>query len=241
VNAQPEITIGAGRLAQRPAPPRPHANDRGDIRVPSSRIRVAVEGSDVISRAGLIGQLRPRPEVRVLDGTEAGQAEVTLVVADGVDEPALRMLRTLHRSGQSAVVLVVADLDDAGVITAAEHGVVGIVRRTEAHPDRLVTTIRAAATGDGSLAPDLLGRLLNQVGALQRHVLTPRGLAFNGLHDREIEVLRLVADGYDTREIAAKLSYSQRTIKHILHNVTTRLCLRNRCHAVAYALRNGLI
>lgn len=134
------------------------------------------------------------------------------------------------------IVLVVADPDDAGVIAAAEHGVVGVVRRSEASPDRLVAAIRAAAAGDGSLPPDLLGRLLNQVGMLQRHVLAPRGLAFSGLHDREIEVLRLVADGHDTREIAAKLSYSQRTVKTILHDVTTRLCLRNRCHAVAYAL-----
>jgi DNA-binding NarL/FixJ family response regulator len=54
-------------------------------------------------------------------------------------------------------------------------------------------------------------------------------------------VLRLVADGLDTAEIATKLSYSQRTIKNILHDITSRLHLRNRSHAVAYALRHGLI
>ena len=93
----------------------------------------------------------------------------------------------------------------------------------------------------GALPPDLLGRLLSQVGKLQRQVLWPRGLTFGGLAEREIEVLRLVADGLDTAEIAAKLSYSQRTIKNILHDITSRLHLRNRSHAVAYALRHGLI
>ena len=54
-------------------------------------------------------------------------------------------------------------------------------------------------------------------------------------------MLRLVADGYDTAEIAQQLAYSERTVKNVLHDVTTRLQLRNRSHAVAYALREGLI
>jgi DNA-binding NarL/FixJ family response regulator len=101
--------------------------------------------------------------------------------------------------------------------------------------------ITGAARGEGSVPPDLLGRLLDQVGTLQRGVLGPRGLTFNGLATREIEVLRLVADGCDTSEIADRLAYSERTVKNVLHDVTTRLQLRNRSHAVAYALRQGLI
>lgn len=54
-------------------------------------------------------------------------------------------------------------------------------------------------------------------------------------------MLKLVADGFDTSEIAHKLSYSERTIKGIIHDVTTRLQLRNRTHAVAFAVREGLI
>jgi DNA-binding NarL/FixJ family response regulator len=56
-----------------------------------------------------------------------------------------------------------------------------------------------------------------------------------------VEVLRLVAEGLDTGEIAKRLSYSERTIKNVIHDVVTRLNLRNRSHAVAYALREGLI
>ena len=72
-------------------------------------------------------------------------------------------------------------------------------------------------------------------------VLTPRGLTFAGLTPRETEVLRLVAQGDDTAEIARKMCYSERTVKSVLHDLTTRLQLRNRTHAVAYAVREGLI
>ena len=64
---------------------------------------------------------------------------------------------------------------------------------------------------------------------------------FTGLAPREVEVLRLLADGLDTSEIAHQLAYSERTVKNVVHDVTTRLQLRNRSHAVAYALREGLI
>ncbi|MGR7000683.1 response regulator transcription factor [Yinghuangia aomiensis] len=101
--------------------------------------------------------------------------------------------------------------------------------------------IRAVARGEGSVPADLLGRLLEQVGRLQGQVLGPLGLNVNGLAEREIEVLRLIAEGYETADIATKLSYSERTIKNVLHGIISRLHLRNRAHAVAYALRQGLI
>jgi DNA-binding NarL/FixJ family response regulator len=204
------------------------------------RIRTYIHADDPISRAGVASQLKPRPEVLVLDGAEEGDAVVSLVVADRVAEGPLRAIRTLRKRGTS-VVLVVVELDDAALVSAIEAGVAALVRRCEATPDRLVSVIRSAAAGEAAVPPDLLSRLLNQVGQLQRQVLSPRGLSFAVLADREVAILRLVAEGLDTAEIATRLSYSPRTIKTVLHDVTTRLQLRNRSHAVAYALREGLI
>jgi len=204
------------------------------------RIAVYVHADDPISQAGVASQLRPRPEVRVLDTEESVDARVSLVVTDRVTERSLHVMRSLRRQN-CRLVLVVAELDDSDLVAAVEVGIAGLVRRTEATPDRLVSVIRSAAAGEAAVPPDLLHRLLEQVGRLQRQVLSPRGLTFSGLADREIEVLRLVAEGLDTAEIAAKLSYSQRTIKNVLHDVTSRLQLRNRSHAVAYALKHGLI
>jgi DNA-binding CsgD family transcriptional regulator len=67
------------------------------------------------------------------------------------------------------------------------------------------------------------------------------GYTFTGLTPREVEVLRLVADGMDTQEIANQLRFSERTIKNVLHDITSRFHLKNRSHAVAYAMREGLI
>lgn len=206
-----------------------------------SRIPVYVYASDPISQAGVASQLRERPEVVVVDQGELDDARVAVVVADVVDDSVIRVLRAVQRGGIPRTVLVATVLDDAAVINAAEAGVSALLRRGEATPERLTGVVEKVAAGEGELPPDLLARLLGQVGALQRQVLTPRGITFSGLTQREIEVLRLVAEGYDTAEIARTICFSERTIKAILHDVTTRLQLRNRAHAVAYAVRAGLI
>jgi DNA-binding NarL/FixJ family response regulator len=204
------------------------------------RIATYIHAEDPISWAGVASQVRPRPEVRVLNQEEADQATVALVVADRVGPGALRVIRSL-RQRDVAVVLVVVELDDVALVAAIEAGIAALVRRSEATGDRLVSVIGSAAAGRAEVPADLLSRLLNQVGQLQRQVLAPSRMSFAVLADREVEVLRLVADGLDTAEIASRLSYSERTIKTVLHDVTTRLQLRNRSHAVAYALREGLI
>jgi DNA-binding NarL/FixJ family response regulator len=67
------------------------------------------------------------------------------------------------------------------------------------------------------------------------------GTSAGRLDEREREVIKLVADGLGTAEIARRLNYSERTVKNILHHLLTRMNLRNRAHAVAYALENGLL
>lgn len=203
------------------------------------RVAICVCASDPVSHAGVASQLRPRPEVTLLDAGDE-RAAVAVVVADSVDEETVQALRSL-RGSSCRSVLVVTHIDDGGLAAAVEAGVTGLVRRAEATPERLATAVCAAARGEGSVPGDLLGRLLAQVGRLQRQLLNPRGLTLNGMSAREVEILRLVAEGLDTGEIAVKLSYSERTVKNVLHDVTTRLQLRNRSHAVAYALKQGLI
>jgi DNA-binding NarL/FixJ family response regulator len=207
----------------------------------AERIATYVYATDPVSQAGISAQLRPRPEIHVLEEAEVDQASVAIVVADDLDDAATRVIRAIQRNGCPRVVVVSRRIDDTGVFAALEAGACGLLRREDASPERLVDLVRTAAKGDGSVPPDVLGRLLDQIGRLQRQVLAPRGLTMSGLTEREIEVLRLVADGHDTAEIARMLSYSERTIKNVIHDLTARLCLRNRTHAVAYAVREGLI
>lgn len=206
-----------------------------------SRTPVFVYAHDPVTQAGLAAGLRTRTALRVVEASSVDEAAVAVVAADDVDEETLKVLRALQRNGCPRVVLVVTRPDEQGLLAAVEAGVSGLLRRAEATPERVEAAIQAAEAGDGTLPPDLLGRLLAAVGRLQRQVLDPRGLTLATLNKREVEVLRLVADGLDTQEIAGQLAYSERTIKNVIHDVTMRLGLRNRTHAVAYALREGLI
>jgi DNA-binding NarL/FixJ family response regulator len=232
-----------------------------------TRVPVRVYADDPVSRSGIEAQLRGQPgiDLRELDGWRldgatgatgtaacpdesaegaegaGGVGGVAVIVVDEVDDRTSRAIRSLVRAGATRVVVVAGRLDDTAVLAVTEAGACGLLRRADAGPERLVPAVAAAAAGEGTLPPDLLGRLLEQVGQLQRQVLNPRGLTFSGLTDRELQVLRLLADGCDTAEIAHTLAYSERTVKNILHDVTSRLHLRNRSHAVAWALRQGLI
>jgi DNA-binding NarL/FixJ family response regulator len=203
--------------------------------------RVRVRATDPVSEAGVASQLRVQHDLEVLSSDSPARPDVVVLVADRVDEPTAAGIRAARDSGGPRVVLIVGSVDGVEVLAAVEAGVAAIVRRSEATPDRLSTAIRAAATGDGHLPPDLLGRLLQQVGDAQRKAAAPTGLTFGGLTQRELTVLRLIADGYSTSEIATRMAYSERTIKNSIHDLVSRFHLRNRTHAVAFAVRQGLI
>lgn len=205
------------------------------------RLAVYVYSDDPISQAGVATQLRGRPEAYVVDGDRIDDAHVVVVVADEIDESTVRVVRGLRVRGGPRVVLVVTRLDDSGLMTAIGSGVAGVLRRSEASPESLARAVVSAMNGDGTLAPDLIGRLLHHVNRLQHDVLTPRGLGADGLTERERHVLRLLSEGLGTQEIAGELAYSERTIKNVIHDVTTRLNLRNRSHAVAYAVKAGIV
>ena len=204
------------------------------------RIPVLVVACDPLSREGVASQLRGQG-VDLVDERALGPDVVAVVVVEEMDDRAAGDIRALRRRGVEQLVVVAARLDDAGLLAAAEAGASGVLRRAQATPQSLLACVRSAAAGEGSLPPDLLGQLLGQVGRLQRQVLAPRGLTFSGLTEREVRVLRLLADGFDTAEVGRQLYLSERTVKNVVHDITSRLNLRNRTHAVAYALRQGLI
>ncbi|HEX3816451.1 MAG TPA: response regulator transcription factor [Mycobacteriales bacterium] len=211
-----------------------------------STIRVAVHAADPILRAGTVASLSAAHDVVVLSAdpsTPAGGGtgaafDVAVVVADSLNEHTSDALRSVQRSGGHRVVLVVESLDGRAVLAAVESGAGALIRRTEATSERLIHAVRRVAAGEGVLPADVLGRLLQRGQCTE----TANGrLTFGGLTERELAVLRLVADGYSTAEIAGQLTYSERTIKNALHDLAMRFQLRNRTHAVAFAVREGLI
>ncbi|MFJ3665244.1 response regulator transcription factor [Streptomyces sp. NPDC090106] len=206
-----------------------------------ARVTVAVYAADPVLRAGVVQQLRQRPETELVDDADAERAQVSLVVVDGIDDDVAALLNRLRYNNATRTGLVIGTLGAGGLQRVIECGVSAVLRRSEADQDQLVRLVTATANGEGVLPGDLLGELLHHVGSLQRAALDPGAVSLSTLTSREAEMLRLVAEGLDTAEIARKTSYSERTVKNVLHEITTRLQLRNRAHAVGYALRNGLI
>ncbi|AYV31024.1 response regulator transcription factor [Streptomyces sp. CJ_13] len=206
-----------------------------------NRIPVEVHASDPLSLDGAVSQLRRHSEVELFEEGASRPGTVAVLLAEVLDEPTMSRLRRLTRADGIRAVLVTHLIREAELLQVIEYGVGAIVWRREATGHRLLQAVLAASRGDGDLPSDLLGRLMAQVGTLQRGTTSVSGATVSGLAPREIDVLRLVAEGLDTAEIAGKLSYSERTVKNVMHGLTTRLQLRNRAHAVAYALREGYI
>ena len=204
-------------------------------------IRVAIHASDRISLAGLRKNLAAQPAVILSTTPPPTDCDVVVAAVARLTAETLAELRRWKAESSVPVVLVVGDLLEADLMNVVECRVVAVIPRRNATGDRLLAAVRVAAAGGGMLPPDLLGNLLAHVGRLQHEVLAPRRVTAAGLTPREVDVLRLVADGWDTNDIAEQLCYSVRTVKNVVYTLTNRLKLRNRVHAVAYAMQAGVL
>jgi DNA-binding NarL/FixJ family response regulator len=139
------------------------------------------------------------------------------------------------------LIVCSAQCGEDDVLGSIEAGAIGYLSKQTLTPEGLAGAIRAAAAGTGIVAPELLGTLISGIARASREILEPRGLTLSRLTTREQRVIALLAEGYSTREMALELSYSERTVKNILHDVVTKFNARTRSQAVAHAIRCGLI
>ncbi|AZP22628.1 LuxR C-terminal-related transcriptional regulator [Streptomyces aquilus] len=199
-------------------------------------VPVSVVALDPVLEAGIRATLLVRPELTVC---ESADARVAVLTVDRLGPAELDMVRaTRTQSHRPAVVLVAGLLASGDVLHALAAGARGLLLRREADASRLAHAVLAAARDDCTLPPGLLEELLDQPDASVRG---SGGWSEGMLSERERSVLRLVADGHETAEIAQRLAYSPRTVTTVVHDITQRFRLRNRAHAVAYALRAGLL
>ena len=217
-----------------------------------------VYAADPLSAAGAKAQLMNDPLIELLGPVDIDRARVALLITEAADASAAKVVRAIQRDGVPNVVMVAARFDVEGVVATAAAGVTGFLRRADATSSRLAAAIREADQ-PGCHLPE---GLMKKAAALRGHlgggsevvdVTDGSGLAAADadgsvttlasprLSVREAEVLRLVAEGYDTADVAEKLAYSESKIKGILAKVMTKIDARNRCHAVAIVMRDGLI
>jgi DNA-binding NarL/FixJ family response regulator len=202
-------------------------------------VAIRLDSPDPIAEIGVLAQLKGRPEV-VIAGLP-GRPAVAIAVLGGIDDAALDWVRGLRAACGLPIVAIIGPARPGALVALVEAGACGILSRGEATASRLVRAVQLAAAGQGDLPPALVRHLLDRAGQCRREQLTPGARPMASLTDREREVLRLLAGGMSTREVAARLAYPERTVTGVVAGLMLRLNVRNRTQAVATAVRNGWV
>jgi DNA-binding NarL/FixJ family response regulator len=200
-------------------------------------VAIRLDSPDPIAEIGVLTQLTGRPEV-VIAGPQ-GRPAVAIAVLPGADDAAAGWLADLRATCRLPIVAIVGLAPPAALVALVEAGACGILGRGEATAGRLVRAVQLAAAGQGDLPPALVRHLLDRVGPRHPGRLAPRGPA--GLTGRERQVLRLLAGGMSTSEVAARLAYPERMVAGVVAGLMLRLNVPSRTQAVATAVRNGWV
>jgi DNA-binding NarL/FixJ family response regulator len=210
-------------------------------------VRVVLADDQALVRGGFRMILDARDDIEVV-GEAADGAEAVALVARLVPDVVLMDIRMPVLDGLEAtrrivssgsrsrvVVLTTYDVDD-WVVTALRGGASGFLLK-DARPDDLAEAVRVVARGDALLAPSVTRRLLDRFVA----TLPGASTSLEGLTEREVEVLRLVALALSNAEIAARLGVTEATVKTHVSAVLRKLGLRDRVQAVVLAYDAGLV
>lgn len=208
-------------------------------------IRVVVADDQTLVREGLVTLLRLTPGVEVVgsagdgegavDAARSRQADVVLMDlrmprVDGV-EATRRIVATLPNT---RVIILTTYADDSSVFAALKAGARGYLTK-DADAAEIQRAIEAVHRGDALLDPSVQRRLIEGL-----HTPATSAAAYpDGLTQREVDVLRLIAGGLSNQQIAGKLFISEATVKTHINNIFSKANLRDRGQAVAYAFRNG--
>lgn len=204
-------------------------------------IRILLADDHPVVRAGLRAMLAEDPDLHVVGEastpgeavTFASELSPDIVLMDlqfGTQQTGADATRLIRAFDAPPAVLVLTNYDtDGDILGAVEAGASGYLLK-DAPPDELIAAIRAAAAGETALAPAIAGRLLARMRSPQPD-----------LSGREIEVLRLVADGATNNEIALRLHISEATVKSHLVHIYAKLDVSSRTAAVAAGRDTGIL
>ena len=213
-------------------------------------VTVVLADDQALVRRGFRLILEAEPDIEVVAEAEDGQQAIDAVrrhrpavVLMDIQMPGLDGLEATRRiladAGSHTRVLILTTFErDDYVFEALQLGASGFLLKTSP-PEDLVTAVRVVARGEALLSPSVTRRVIQEV--TRHHPRVPHSPELERLTQRELEVLRLVAEGLTNAEIAARLYVSEATVKTHTSNVLSKLGLRDRVQAVIFAYRNGLV
>jgi DNA-binding NarL/FixJ family response regulator len=212
-------------------------------------IRVALVDDEELFRRGLTMLLNLEDDIEVVGEVGDGAAAAVLV-ATAVPDVVLMDVRIPKGSGIEAcrsikdvaptarIIMLTASDEEADLYDAVKGGASGYLLK-ESSVDEVAHAIRLVADGQSLISPTMAIKLLDefkQISRADRHTVpTPR------LTERELEVLRLVSQGLNNREIGRRLFISENTVKNHVRNMLEKLQLHSRIDAVMYAVRERLV
>ena len=214
----------------------------GDIRV------VIVDDHDLF-RTGLKNLLEEQG-VQVIGEAANGRDALRLVselapdvVIMDLNMPGISGVDTTRQLAAVAplarVVVLTISADDDDVMNAVLAGACGYLLKDSSIQD-LVAGIIAAAAGESLISPQIASKVLRRLRSQTSHVDAAETIRTE-LSDREIEVLKLIANGKDNAQIAAELFISPKTVKNHISNILMKLQIDNRIQAAVYAVRSGIV
>lgn len=209
-----------------------------------SMIRILITDDHAVVREGLRTLIGTEPGMKVIgeasDGLEAVQKACDLepdVILMDMAMPrmgGLEAIQKIKEQSPDAQILVLTSFsDDETVFPAIKAGALGYLLKNTS-PDRLLHAIRDVHHGKPSMSSDIANKLMSE---LQRKSNLPP--TKEPLTDREMDVLKLVAQGMTNQEIAEELVISEGTVRTHVSNILSKLHLANRTQAALYALREG--
>ena len=230
------------------------AAQRGDmsdslVATAQDEVRVLLVDDHDLFRTGLRNLLEEHGGVHVLAEAVNGAEAVKLVrelapdvvvmdlnmpTMSGVD--ATRLI-TAQSPLTRVIVLSISD-EDADVMDAIVAGACGYLLKDSSIAE-VVTGIRSAAVGASLISPAIASKVLRRVRATTADTDIAETIRTE-LSDRELEVLKLIANGKDNAQIAAELVISPKTVKNHISNILMKLQMQNRIQAAVYAVRSGL-
>lgn len=221
----------------------------------SESISVLIVDDHAVVRGGVRGYLDTQPDISVVGEAASGEEAVRLA-ADLVPDVVLMDLvmpgpstgsgqamdgveatrRVRRTSPRSQVVVLTSYHDDVHIFPAIKAGALSYLLK-DVGPEDLADAIRAAARGEAVLHPHVATRVMQELRGTRRQVPNP----FAELTDRELEVLRLVAEGLSNAKIAERLVLSEKTVKGYVSNILSKLYLADRTQAAVFAWREGMM
>jgi DNA-binding NarL/FixJ family response regulator len=210
-------------------------------------VRIFLVFRDTIYASGLQATLRAAPDVEAvacassiaLAGEDEALTEADVVLLDGDLGGVDSFVQEVTIEGGARIVMCVQDVTAGRVLEALGNGAAGALARDSLTPETLIAAVTAVAAGIYALDAAALRALTGSVSPTSHRDRLAR--TTGQFTAREQLVLRLVAAGLSNREIAQQLSYSERTIKAILHDIVTKLGVKSRSQAVALAVRERMI